>query len=68
MSADEATQENAAFLAACTKEFHFIERDDLDGDALFKAVYADPSVGFIAEQAAKQLGDWSNFSPAASKT
>lgn len=67
LSADEATQENAAFLAACTKEFRYIERDSLDGEALYKAVYGDASVGFISEQAAKHLGEWANFKPASSK-
>ena len=35
--------------------------------ALFKAVYADSSVGFIAEQAMKHLGEWANFSKGSSK-
>jgi hypothetical protein len=62
MSAEEAAEENATFLAAVTKEFHFIERDELKDEALFKAVYSDVSHGFIAEQAASFQADWGNFS------
>ena len=31
------------------------------GSALAKAVYSDILIGFVADQAAKHLGDWSNF-------
>ena len=66
MSAEETATENAAFLAACTKSFHHIELDGLKDEALFKSVYADQSIGFIAEQSAKHLGEWGNFKPASS--
>ena len=67
-SAEEKAREQADFLAGCTKEFSAnIEYDGLKGDALFKAVYADTSIGFIAEQVGKHIGDWANFSTASAK-
>ena len=61
-SAEEKAREQADFLAGCTKEFSAnIEYDGLKGEALFKAVYADTSIGFIAEQFGKWLGDWNSF-------
>lgn len=61
-SAEEKAREQAEFLAACTREFSAnIEMDGLSGEALFKAVYAETSLGFIAEQVGKYLGDWANF-------
>ncbi len=64
LSAAEQVEENAAFLAACTKGFRNIQYDQLEGEALFMAVYSDSSVGFIAEQASKHLGEWGNFKKA----
>ena len=67
-SAQEQAEETADFLAACTKEFRNIELDKLQGEALFKAVYADRSIGFIADQVNKYIGEWGNFSkPAQTK-
>lgn len=60
MSAEEQTRENALFLAACTVSFNGWA---YHGDATaFEAAYADPSIGFIADQVAKAIGDWANFS------
>lgn len=64
LSAEETTAENAAFLAACTKSFQCIEIGNLTGEDLFKAVYSDASIGFIAEQAGRHLAEWANFKPA----
>lgn len=62
-TAAEIAQEAAEFLAGCTKEFSSnIELDGLAGDALHKAVYADISIGFIADQFGKWLVEWANFS------
>ncbi|MBF9645450.1 hypothetical protein, partial [Streptococcus pseudopneumoniae] len=47
LSADETAEETARFLADCTKSFHFIEYDDLQGEALHLAVYTDKTIGFI---------------------
>jgi hypothetical protein len=67
-SAQEKAEETADFLASCTKEFRNIELEKLQGEALFKAVYADTTLGFIAEQVNKHISDWSNFSkPALTK-
>jgi intracellular sulfur oxidation DsrE/DsrF family protein len=67
-TAQEKAEETAEFLAACTKEFINLEYDKLQGEALFKAVYSDNTLGFIAEQVNKHISDWSNFSkPALTK-
>ena len=69
-SADEQSKEQAEFLAACTKEFSAnIEYDGLDGgEALFRAVYSDASIGFIAEQVGKYLGEWGNFTKGSTRS
>jgi len=67
-TAAERAAETAEFLAACTKSFENIEYDKLEGEALFKAVYADTSIGFIADQVNKHLGDWGNFTTRANKS
>lgn len=61
-TAEEEAAENAEFLAAVTHSLENVDYDQLTGEALFAAVYADRSLGFIAEQVAKYLGDWANFS------
>lgn len=60
-TAEQIAAEKSEFLADCTASFENMEYDALTGDALAKAVYADISIGFIADQVAKFLGDWSNF-------
>lgn len=68
-SSDEAARETAEFLAACTKELSpNIRMGDLEGDALIKALYSEPKLGYIAEQVGKFLGDWGNFSKGSSKS
>ena len=66
-TAEQIAIENAEFLSACTISMDNLEYDKLTGDALFKAVYSDISIGFIAEQVGKHLGDWANFSKPAVK-
>jgi len=66
-TAEQTAAENAEFLAACTVSMENIEYDKLTGEALFKAVYSDTSIGFIAEQVGKHIGDWANFSKPAAK-
>lgn len=62
LTAEEAQRENAGFLAACTKSFNGWA---YKGDATaFEAAYSDPSIGFIADQVAKAIGDWANFTNA----
>lgn len=61
-TAEQRRQENAEFLADCTESFENVEYDGLTGRALSIAVYSDTSIGFIADQVAKHIGDWANFS------
>ena len=68
LSADDTTQENAIFLTACTQAMTHVELDKLEGEALFKAVYADTSIGFVGEQVGKHLGDWANFTKGSAKS
>lgn len=65
-SAADIKADDAEFLASCTKEFGNISYDKLEGEALFKAVYSDPTLGFITDQVNKYLGDWANFTKSAS--
>lgn len=65
---EEKAAETAEFLADCTKAMENVEYDKLQGEALFKAVYADSSIGFIADQVGKHLGDWANFTKGSAKS
>lgn len=60
-TAEQKAAEAAEFLTDCTESWQNMDYDGLEGDALSKAVYFDQSIGFIADQVAKFLGDWSNF-------
>jgi len=60
-TAEQKREENAEFLTACTAGFENVEYEKLEGEFLAKAIYTDISIGFIADQVAKTLGDWSNF-------
>jgi len=65
---DERRAEAAADLTALTAAFRHIEHDGADGKpltgtALFTAVYSDPALGWIKEQASKFVGDWGKFTP-----
>ena len=66
-TAESIAEERATYLADCTESFENIEFDKLEGKALFKAVYADESLGFIADQVATYLGDWANFTKNSTK-
>lgn len=59
---DEARIETAEDLATLTESFEHISYGDLTGPELFKAVYADRKLGFIAKQGAKFVNDSGNFS------
>ena len=65
-SAEEQARESADFLAACTHSLENVDYDGLQGEALFRAVYSDTSIGFIAEQVGKHIGEWGNFKKASS--
>ena len=43
-------------------------RGYLQGEALHLAVYADKTIGFIAEQVGAHLGNWANFTKGSAKT
>jgi hypothetical protein len=66
-SPDDIARENAELLAACTKSFHHIERDKLEGEALYMAVFTDQRSGFITEQAGRHIGEWGNFTKGSAK-
>ncbi len=60
-SAEDAAEETASFIAACTTKFENIEIDQLEGEALYKAAYTDQELCFIPAQLDKVLGDFANF-------
>ena len=60
--------ESAEFLADCTESFENVEYGELTGEALAKAIYSDITIGFIADQTAKFLGDWANFTVSSTKS
>ncbi len=63
IGAEDRRRDTAEDLATITAAFENFEHDDpsLSGYELFKAVYADPRLGFIAKQVSKFIGDWGNF-------
>ena len=63
-SAEQIAAEKSEFLSDCTASFENMEYDTLTGNDLALAVYGDISIGFIADQVAKWMGDWSNFTKA----
>lgn len=65
LSAEEHQRESAEFLAACTVSFNgWAYQGKSDREAI-EAAYNDPSIGFIAEQVNKAIGDWANFTKSA---
>lgn len=68
-TADERRNETAEDLAAITVGFDNFDYQlegattSLSGEELFRAVYADPTLGFITKQVTKFLADWGNFKP-----
>jgi len=60
-TAEQLAREKAEFLTDCTASFENLEYDALTADALAMAVYSDISIGFIADQVAKFIGDWNSF-------
>jgi hypothetical protein len=67
-TAEEALVERAEDLATLTVSFENLADGDKTGEALFRSVYGNPKLGFIAAQVTKHLKDWGNFqaAPAAS--
>ena len=63
-TAEERIQQTAEDLAALTVRFEnltYPPAGDAQGVDLFKALYADPKLGFIPKQVSKFITDWSNF-------
>lgn len=70
-TAEEKLAEQADFLAACTVSFNgfaYPPADGLEGEALFRKAYADPSIGFIAAQVAAHINDWANFTKSSAES
>ena len=66
LTAEEQTREQAEFLAACTVSLNgWAYKGEATPEAI-EAAYLDPSIGFIADQVAKAVGDWANFTNAPS--
>lgn len=66
-TAEQKAAESAEFLADCTIEFKNLEYKGLVGRDLAIGVYSDTTIGFISDQVAKHLGDWSNFTKGATQ-
>lgn len=61
-TAEQNIAEQSEFLAACTQSWENLEYEQItETNALSVAVYSDQSIGFIADQVAKELNEWSNF-------
>lgn len=63
---EERVKDTAEDLAAITVRFENFEYPPAkgkEGAALFEAVYADQSLGFITRQVSKFVADWGNFKP-----
>ena len=67
---EQIAEEHAVYLSDCTHSFENIEYGDtpLDASKLFHAVYSDRELGFIVDQVAGYLKDWSNFTKASTKS
>lgn len=66
-TAEQRAAEAAEFLSDCTESFENLEYDELTGHALAMSVYSDITIGFIADQVAKYINDWSNFTKPSAK-
>lgn len=65
LSQEEAEKLRVDFLVRCTAGSNNLELDGQTGTELYRAVYSDRSLGFIADQVDRFMGDWGNFSPSA---
>ena len=68
LSADDIATEGAEYLAAITVGFTNLEYGGLTGDKMHKALYADRTLGFIADQVNEHIGDWENFTGGSAKS
>lgn len=60
-TAERRAAEAAEFLSDCTESFENVEYEALTDKSLANAIYSDITIGFIADQVSKFLGDWANF-------
>lgn len=67
ISAEDKTQERAEFLASVTVSINGASVGDKVGHEAFKALYADITLGHIADDADKFLADRGNFKAALPK-
>ncbi len=59
-------QEAAEDLASVTARFENLEyppAGEVQSEELFRALFADPDLGFVATQSATFIGSWGNFKP-----
>lgn len=64
LTAEEQDEQQMEQLIACTIRFNHIEHPSgATGENLFRAVYSDPTLGFIRDQVQAHIGDWGNFTP-----
>lgn len=67
LTAEEQQREQAEFLAACTASINgWAYKGETTPEAIL-AAYSDPSIGFIADQVTKAMGDWANFMGSSAK-
>jgi hypothetical protein len=61
-SAEDAAEERASFLTACTYKLNNFTYKGSDDAEAIKAMYMDPKMGWITNQIDEEMSDWSNFS------
>lgn len=66
LSLEEQTREGAQFLADCTVSLNGWAYQGATDHAAILAAYCDRSIGFIADQVSRAVGDWANFTSSSS--
>lgn len=62
LSPDDARKDSAKFLAACTVSFNGWSYNGVSDALAHEQAYADPALGWLADQVGQAVGDWANFS------
>ena len=57
----EQAEERVEMLLIYTQSFENFAYGELLGEAAVRAVYEDPTLGYIADQVAAHIADWGNF-------
>ena len=60
---DAERAEDLASITVAFENFTYPPAADKQGTELFRALYADRKLGFIAEQVLKAVGNWGKFMP-----